>query len=181
MEHIKINLPANEEAYQSGNGEGVWVLVEEDAKKAYDNDESGSIYSGILDNDSVYFPELKHGATIPVEMRGEKRPVTPFEWLKQYGFALFGTEKGADAGRILFEGSKDACKHQAKQMNRQQYESINLDYYNGKIYEHVCVKCGKTFKEPPAISRKDNTTRICSECGTAEALEEYQNAMKEGE
>lgn len=45
----------------------------------------------------------------------------------------------------------------------------------------VCPICGKTYKEPPSISRKDNKTEICSECGTAEALEAYQNAMKEKE
>lgn len=35
----------------------------------------------------------------------------------------------------------------------------------------VCPKCGKTYCGHPAISRVDNTTAICPECGTREALE----------
>lgn len=81
MEYIKVNLPASQEAYRNGNGEGVWVLVEENVKKAYDTDEGGTCYKGILDNDSVYYPALKHGVTIPFEMRGENRPVVPYTWL----------------------------------------------------------------------------------------------------
>ena len=35
----------------------------------------------------------------------------------------------------------------------------------------VCPKCGKTYKGHSAISRADNITAICPECGTREALE----------
>lgn len=88
MEHIKVNLPANEEAYINGNGEGVYVLVDPEVKKAYDTDEAGTVYSGILDNDSIYYPGLKHGEQIPLEMRGQNRPVTPLNWLvERYGAA----------------------------------------------------------------------------------------------
>lgn len=34
-----------------------------------------------------------------------------------------------------------------------------------------CPKCGKTYIGHPALSRIDNKTEICSECGTKEALE----------
>ena len=34
----------------------------------------------------------------------------------------------------------------------------------------VCPRCHKEYTSHPAISRKDNLTRICSECGTQEAL-----------
>ena len=36
MNLIKVNLPDNAEAYISGNGEGVWVLVDEHIKKLHD-------------------------------------------------------------------------------------------------------------------------------------------------
>lgn len=36
--------------------------------------------------------------------------------------------------------------------------------------ERVCPKCGKTYNRPPAISRDDNETPICPECGSREAL-----------
>lgn len=35
----------------------------------------------------------------------------------------------------------------------------------------VCPRCGNTYSEPPALSRKDNETLICPDCGTREALE----------
>lgn len=35
----------------------------------------------------------------------------------------------------------------------------------------ICPNCGKEIKGYPALSRKDNKTNICSNCGTKEALE----------
>ena len=35
----------------------------------------------------------------------------------------------------------------------------------------TCPICGKEDNEHPALSRKDNTTLICPDCGTREALE----------
>lgn len=35
----------------------------------------------------------------------------------------------------------------------------------------VCPRCGRTYHEPPALSRMDNETLLCPDCGTREALE----------
>ena len=35
----------------------------------------------------------------------------------------------------------------------------------------VCPICGQTYTEPPALSRTDNETLICPDCGTRQALE----------
>lgn len=35
----------------------------------------------------------------------------------------------------------------------------------------VCPRCGKVYTDRPAISRVDNKTSICPDCGTREALE----------
>ena len=35
----------------------------------------------------------------------------------------------------------------------------------------VCPRCGKTYAGRPALSRADNQTPICPDCGTREALE----------
>lgn len=35
----------------------------------------------------------------------------------------------------------------------------------------VCPRCGKAYSVPPALSRTDNETLICPDCGTREALE----------
>lgn len=40
-------------------------------------------------------------------------------------------------------------------------------------YTHpsICPKCGQSFAEHPALSRLDNKTLICPDCGTREALD----------
>ena len=37
--------------------------------------------------------------------------------------------------------------------------------------ERVCPLCGRAYREHPALSRKDNETPICPDCGVREALE----------
>ena len=34
-------------------------------------------------------------------------------------------------------------------------------------------RCKREIETYPALSRRDNKTNICSDCGTAEALEDY--------
>ena len=40
--YIKVNIPLTERDYLSGNGEGVWVEVDEATRLAYDRDATGS-------------------------------------------------------------------------------------------------------------------------------------------
>ena len=40
-----------------------------------------------------------------------------------------------------------------------------------EIQFRKCPKCGKLFSERGAVSRMDNVTIICPDCGTREALE----------
>jgi len=35
----------------------------------------------------------------------------------------------------------------------------------------ICPRCGKLYRGVPALSRQDNETFICPDCGTREALE----------
>ena len=35
----------------------------------------------------------------------------------------------------------------------------------------ICPICNKTYTDEPALSRTDNHTEICSECGQRQALE----------
>lgn len=35
----------------------------------------------------------------------------------------------------------------------------------------ICPKCGRPYSGSPALSRMDNHTLICPDCGTREALE----------
>ena len=42
--------------------------------------------------------------------------------------------------------------------------------------QRICPNCGRKYSECPALSRKDNETLICADCGTKEALAEYLQA-----
>ena len=42
----------------------------------------------------------------------------------------------------------------------------------------VCPICNKEFDEPPAISRKDNKTEICSDCAIGEAMKAFFDSYK---
>lgn len=35
----------------------------------------------------------------------------------------------------------------------------------------TCPICGKTYTGHPSLSRKDNTTLVCPDCGTRQALD----------
>lgn len=82
--YLKANIPASQEEYDSGNGEGCWFIAEADAKRAYDQDAETGVYRCILDNDSDYYPGLNHGEVLPVEMRGTNRPVVPYSYLVEH-------------------------------------------------------------------------------------------------
>ena len=45
----------------------------------------------------------------------------------------------------------------------------------------VCPLCGQTYGEPPALSRTDNETLICPDCGTRQALESIGISEEERE
>ena len=36
-----------------------------------------------------------------------------------------------------------------------------------------CPRCKRMYRGYPALSRRDNETEICSDCGVAEALSDY--------
>ena len=42
----------------------------------------------------------------------------------------------------------------------------------------TCVRCSKEYSDFPALSRRDNKTNICSDCGTMEAFEDAGMAPK---
>jgi predicted RNA-binding Zn-ribbon protein involved in translation (DUF1610 family) len=55
---------------------------------------------------------------------------------------------------------------------------INRDE-NNNIKPWVCPKCGKETTDFPAISRVDNKTEICSQCGMVEAFADWGKYKKE--
>lgn len=47
--------------------------------------------------------------------------------------------------------------------------------------ESTCPKCNKIYYGRPAVSRSDNRTLICPDCGTREALESMGVSVEEQE
>lgn len=39
---------------------------------------------------------------------------------------------------------------------------------------HKCPKCGKYYVGYPALSREDNKSEICPNCGVIEAIDSYR-------
>ena len=67
----------------------------------------------------------------------------------------------------------DAKRYDDEDILREELESLpkTLTY---KILElQRCPKCKKEFTEHPALSREDNETEICPECGIREALQVF--------
>lgn len=44
-----------------------------------------------------------------------------------------------------------------------------------------CPKCGQEYSAHPSISRRDNQTRICPECGLREAMDDAGRSKEEAE
>ena len=42
----------------------------------------------------------------------------------------------------------------------------------------ICPLCGKSYTGYPALSRTDNKTKICPDCGIYEAIEALRNSKK---
>ena len=159
---IKANLPASKEADKEGNGEGVFLQVDAETKKAYDTDERGGMYTGILDNDSTYFPALEHGTRVPLTMRGKNRPVIPYAWAINYATACAAWERGEQA-----QGKKP-----------EEYPS-KWEYLKAKMefYEFIDEQ-----EEPPIYDMKDweNAGTFSAKPGqqiTAEVYEELLNTL----
>lgn len=57
---------------------------------------------------------------------------------------------------------------------KQQF-SFSFSYGGIKVKEEVkvCPICNKKYLGFPAISRKDNVTKICPKCGADEAIAEF--------
>ena len=52
---------------------------------------------------------------------------------------------------------------------------------NDNQQPRVCPICGMTYTEAPALSRLDNETAICPDCGTRQALESIGVSQEEQE
>jgi hypothetical protein len=90
---VKANISDSIEKYKSGNGEGMWVIVDKDIydKVMVKARKRGTFY-GYLANNCLYFPELMPevfnkekniAKALKFEYRGEYRPVLTKAKVKQ--------------------------------------------------------------------------------------------------
>lgn len=155
---IKVNLPTTPEDYQAGAGEGCFFIVDDRTKAAYDTDEDGTVYEGILDNDPIDFPGLTHGETLPVEMRGSARPVVPYEALEGYLKRYRSAEEEVLAVLDNLEGR--AAQRLKKYLEKRKAE--DLDEYESII---GAIYLKKTDNPATLINSVTNAANILKEWG----------------
>ena len=80
LHKIKVNIPASEDDYNNGNGEGCWAEVDSKTYSDYLRDERGGQYVGkLLNEPSTDLHGLQYGDLFVFEMRGEERPVATMD------------------------------------------------------------------------------------------------------
>ena len=52
---------------------------------------------------------------------------------------------------------------------------------DGNVLPWECPRCGKIVTDYPALSRTDNKTEICSQCGTDEAMANWIKYMQQNQ
>ena len=82
--YIKVNFPKTEEGYIEGAGEGCYCIIDKYDKEAYDMNAHNAIIEGVLDNVCSNYKGLNPGQVVPIELRGDKRPVVPYSWLVEH-------------------------------------------------------------------------------------------------
>lgn len=56
---------------------------------------------------------------------------------------------------------------------------LKIKITENSVKETKCPICNKPLGKYPAISREDNKTKICSNCGTLEALAAFKESLKD--
>ena len=72
----------------------------------------------------------------------------------------------------------DAKRYDDVDLLRDDLDSLHESVTRKILEIQCCPKCKREFTEYPALSRVDNETEICPECGVREAVEIYQKATQ---
>ena len=84
-------------------------------------------------------------------------------------------------GDYLFKKVKDGVVYLYDPLKEPEPIEVKLLITENSGKSNVCPLCKKELGEYPALSRKDNKTEICSNCGMLEALEDIHKANKDKE
>ena len=102
------------------------------------------VIKGFINNENVYFIRMDKGSLFGVEDWDVRQCTRSIDYATLYN----SVEEAEEA-----------------------IQNIQSDKF--KIYP-VCPICGNDYSDHPAISRRDNKTRICSNCGLHEALSDFK-------
>lgn len=83
---IRVNIPNSELSFYEGHGDPVWCLASEKTMGKWRSDTSEGIFFVKTQTSSTYYPDLRPGTVIPIELRKDKRPVALYSELQsKYG------------------------------------------------------------------------------------------------
>ena len=105
---------------------------------------------------------------------------TFLDW-KKHGYKLNNAKGKGVHCRFVCSGSK-VKKANGKGKMVTSTEGFYMNYFvlfnrdhAEKVQEKKCPRCYQPIGKYAALSRRDNKTNICSQCGTLEALEDWKN------
>lgn len=109
---------------------------------------------------------------------------TFLDW-KKHGYKLVNARGAGVHCRYVCSGTKVKSKDAKTGKVKTSTEGFYMNYFvlfnadhAEKVQPKLCPRCHQPIGEDPALSRRDNKTYICSQCGTAEALEDWKNRTK---
>lgn len=76
-------------------------------------------------------------------------------------------------GDYIFEHYAKGVRYKFEPIEEPEPIKLEITVVESNSDKELCPICKNELGKYPAISRKDNTTEICSNCGTLEALEMY--------
>ena len=92
-----------------------------------------------------------------------------------------GKENKVRIGDYIFNIKGDGVDFKYEPIKEAEPIKLEIQISENSGKSNICPICNKELGQYPAISRKDNKTEICSNCGTLEALEAFYKANKEKE
>lgn len=81
-------------------------------------------------------------------------------------------------GNFKFSIFKDKVVYDYDPIKEEEPIELKIKITENSDKETKCPICGNPLGKYPAISREDNKTKICSNCGTLEALAAFSKSLK---
>jgi antirestriction protein ArdC len=132
--------------------------------------DSETVYKGM--NDTILETAYKN--------RGyEDREWATFVQWKNAGYKLKDAKGMGVTCRHVHSGQRVKKYNAVSKKTTTTTEGFYMNYFTLFNKAHAvkidtkCPRCKNDIGKYPALSRKDNRTKICSQCGTAEALQEH--------